>query len=284
MPKPRIEIDVAMLAGLAAEGVLLGIFLVLDIAALYILVRRRGGYHRSVNKPMTLAAAVMFLLSMTQFVVDTAYIFSGFIALANSDPTRTTRQKYFSDLTQPLYAARHAVYFTMMLVGDAIVVKYRCYIVWNCNVKIVVIPILCSLGSAACAYRTIWGIQHFVLTPTFATLEHNMGFAIFSLSFAANTIATSLIAYKIWRADQRQRKITSTTSQTSARHSLLPIARIIVESGAINTAYLLTYVVILQYNSNGIQIMASITPLVGVIFTMVIIRAALASGKKHLST
>ncbi|KAF8883525.1 hypothetical protein BD779DRAFT_1744070 [Infundibulicybe gibba] len=244
-----MQIDVALLAGVAAEGVILGVFLVLDIAALYILVRRRN-YHRSVNKPMVLAAAVMFLLSMAQFVVDVTYVFLGFIA--SMDSSRTTRLEYFGDLTQPIFAARHAIYFTMMLVGDAIVSQSE-----DCDISHIML-----LGERG--------------------LEHNMGFVIFSLSFAANTIATSLIAYKIWRADRQLRK---TISMASARHSLLPIARIIIESGAINTAYLLTYVIILQSGSNGIEILASIvTPLVGVIFTMVIIRAALAADKEAANT
>jgi len=262
-----MKIDVAELAGVSAEGPLFGIFLVLDFAAIYILTQRRR--HSSINLPMLAASVIMLLLATTQFVVDVANIFMGFIPLA-----RTGRLAFFADLTQPIFAAKHAIYFTMMLVGDSIVI-YRCYVVWNRNFWIVLFPILCSMGSGACAYQTIWAIRHFSFHTSFIRLEHNMGFVIFSLSFGANAISTSLLAYKIWKADRNMRK---TLSVSVREKSLVPVLRIVAESGAVNTAYLLTYTIILQSGTNGIQIMACIvTPLVGIIFGTVIIRAALAN-------
>ncbi|KAF8883517.1 hypothetical protein BD779DRAFT_1443786 [Infundibulicybe gibba] len=264
-----MQIDVAELAGIATEGVLYGVFLVLDIAALYILFRRRD-YHKHINILMVVAAIIMFLLSTAQFVVDTTTVFVGFIAISD----RPHRLEYLSDLTEPVFAARHAIYFTMMIVGDAIVI-YRCYVVWGHNLKVVILPILCSLGSAACAYQTIWAIRHGSFN---AKLELNMGFPIFSLSFGANAIATTLIAYKICMTHRQLKK---TMTMASYHDSLLPTARIIIESGAINTAYLLVYMIILYNNTSGVQILASIvTPFVGIIFTMVIIRAALLADRK----
>ncbi|KAF8883519.1 hypothetical protein BD779DRAFT_1539317 [Infundibulicybe gibba] len=264
-----MQIDVAELAGIAAEGVLYGIFLVLDIAALYILVRRRD-YHRRINKPMVVAAITMFLLSTAQFVVDTTTVFVGFIAISD----RPHRLAYLNDLSEPIFAARHAIYFAMMIVGDAIVI-YRCYVVWGHCWKVVLFPILCSLASAACAFQTIWAIRHDGFD---AQLELNMGFPIFSLSFGANAVATTLIAYKICMAHQQLKKTMSTAPY---RGSLMPTARIIIESGAINTAYLLVYTIVLHNGTNGVQILASIvTPFVGIIFTMVIIRATLVADRK----
>ncbi|KDR71350.1 hypothetical protein GALMADRAFT_144035 [Galerina marginata CBS 339.88] len=102
-----------------------------------------------------------------------------------------------------------------------------------------------------------------------------MGFAVFGLSFSANAISTGLLSYKIWTADRNLRK-TLPISSTGRR--LTPVLRIVLESGIVNTLYLLAYTVILDNGMDGIAIMASIvTPLVGIIFTTVIIRAALSA-------
>ncbi|KAF8883522.1 hypothetical protein BD779DRAFT_825736 [Infundibulicybe gibba] len=268
-----LQIDEGELAGIAIESVLYGIFLVLDIAALYILFRRRG--YRSINKPLVFAAIVMLLLATAQFVVDATITFDAFITISD----RPTRQVYINNITVPIIAATHAIYFTMMIVGDVIVI-YRCYVVWGYSLRVVAFPILCSVGSGACAYQAIWAVQH----PNFnLTVENNMAFPVFSLSFAANGIATSLIAYKIWKADRQLKK---TMSIISTRRSLLPAARIIIESGAVNTAYLFIHMFVVYSNDAfGVQIMASIaSPLVGIIFTMVIIRATLAADRQAAST
>ncbi|KAF8800520.1 hypothetical protein BYT27DRAFT_7313774, partial [Phlegmacium glaucopus] len=175
---------------------------------------------------------------------------------------RVARLAFFSDLTHPIFSAKHAIYFTMMLVGDAIVsyaYVYRCYLIWNCNFWIVVFPILCSLGSGACAYQTIWAIRHFSFH---IRLEHNMSFVIFSPSPGANFIATC--AY---------RSIKQTLS-ISSENSMTPIVRIVIESGTINTAYLFAYTIIHGIHS---QYLTCHTMLVGIIFATVILRAGLAA-------
>ncbi|KAF8879039.1 hypothetical protein BD779DRAFT_1676574 [Infundibulicybe gibba] len=264
-----IQIDVAELAGVAVEGVLYGgIFLVMDVVALYILVRH-SNYRRSMNRPMILAAVIMLLLRLLN-LQSTPQTSSWVHKYSGS----TQRLAFLSNLTNPIFAAKHAIYFTMMVVGDAIVITDVTW--YGVKADVVLFPILCSLGSAACAYQTIWAIRH--PNPDLV-LEFNMGYPIFALSFSANAISTCLIAYKIWKADQQFKQVSSRTFST--RRSLFPVARIIIESGAINTAYLLAYTIVLRSGSNGIEIMASIvTPLVGIIFAMVIIRAALAADRE----
>ena len=169
-----IQIDVAELAGIVSEGILfgtppvaayasdtethlffIGIFLTLVSTALWILLERRGRGQR--NFPFIVAALVMLGLSFAQIIVDTVNIFRAFIPLE-----RPERLFFLLDVTEPIFAAKHSIYFTMMLVGDAIVVStiracwrvflrppqiYRAFIVWDKNYWIVVIPVLCWLGS-----------------------------------------------------------------------------------------------------------------------------------------
>lgn len=75
--------------------------------------------YTKLNVPMVVAACVMAVLATSQIIVDTVNIFWAFIPL-----DRKRRIMFLSNPTEPIFAAKHAIYFTMMLVGDAIVVRF----------------------------------------------------------------------------------------------------------------------------------------------------------------
>ena len=61
-----------------------------------------------------------------------------------------------------------------------------------------------------------------------------------------------MLAFRIWYVDHQMEKITS--ERVDSR--LLPIVRIILESGIINAAYLFVYVMTLNFGSQGLEIMS----------------------------
>jgi len=224
---------------------------------------------------MLIAACIMVALATAQIIVDTTNIFQAFIDLDIQQ-----RVSFLSDVTEPVFAAKHAIYFTMMLVGDIIVI-YRAFIVWGSKYWVIVIPVLCSLGSAISAYQTIWAVRHIASASIKA--ETSWGIAVFALSLTANSIATGLIAYKIWYSEHILREAVGARggSSSNSRSSLMPIVKLIIESGFMNAAYLLAYTIVLKSGSHGLEIMASIaTPWIGIIFTGVIIRAGLAADRR----
>ncbi|THH09113.1 hypothetical protein EW146_g8787 [Bondarzewia mesenterica] len=264
-----IQIDVAELAGIVCEGIFYGLFLSLSAATLHILIigRQRNS---KLNVPMTIAAMVMLVLATAQIIVDTVNVFMAFVVL-----DRPERLRFLLDVTQRIFAAKHAIYFTMMLVGDSIVI-YRAFVVWNHNFWVIIVPVLCSLGSAVSAYQTIWAVRH--IASASIKGETSWGIAVFALSLCANGIATSLIAYRIWTHNRVMSSFGE--SWTSKSSSLAPVFRIVLESGLINAAYLMAYLIVLRSGSHGLEVMACIsTPLIGIIFSVVIIRAALASNR-----
>ncbi|KAJ7215165.1 hypothetical protein C8J57DRAFT_1732610 [Mycena rebaudengoi] len=268
-----IPIDVAELAGVVAEGILYGAFSILFGTTIHILTRRRN--NGDINLPMFICVILMMALATSQIIVDTVNVFWAF--LNHDDPLQ--RQFFLEDATQPIFAAKHAIYFTMMLLGDSIVI-YRCFIVWSRNYWVVVVPALCSLGSAVSAYQTIWAVRH-IESATIAS-ETKWGIAVLTLSMSANIIATSLLAYRIWVGDKALRESLGRSSgYTSSGSSHRRVLKIIMESGVVNAAYLVAYTTVLVVGNHGLEIMAGIsTPLIGIIFTVVIIRAALASERQ----
>ncbi|KAJ7464500.1 hypothetical protein FB451DRAFT_1263676 [Mycena latifolia] len=267
-----IAIDVAELGGIVAEGILYGAFTVFFGVAMRILTgrRRHGG---KTNIPMLVAALLMMTLATAQIIVDTVNIFWAFI---DKEP-RLARQFFLENATEPIFAAKHSIYFTMMLLGDSIVI-YRCFVVWSNNYWVVLVPILCSLGSGVCAYQTIWAVRH--IQSATISAETKWGIAVLALSMSANIIATSLLAYRIWNSERQLSKSMGQTSgykfSSGANHRR--VVRIVLESGLVNTAYLIAYTAVLVIGNTGLEVMAGIsTPLIGIIFTVVIIRAATSS-------
>ena len=138
-------IDVAELAGLAAEGALYGtpppriafklhaytylslpllfllrpgVFVCLFAVCGYDLVRRRKRHGAQLNLPMVSAGVLLILLATARFCVDTANVFEAFI---RHDP-RIARIGYLEDVTQPLFTTKHSILVAVLLVGDSFVV------------------------------------------------------------------------------------------------------------------------------------------------------------------
>jgi hypothetical protein len=96
---------------------LLGFFVALFMSTMYILIGRRRKSTNHTNWPMIVAAVTMMLLATAQLAVDISNIFQAFMYRS-----RLERLLFLMNVTNPIFAAKHAVYFTQMLVGDVILV------------------------------------------------------------------------------------------------------------------------------------------------------------------
>ncbi|TDL17404.1 hypothetical protein BD410DRAFT_776178 [Rickenella mellea] len=138
---------------------------------------------------------------------------------------------------------------------------------------------MCTIGSVAAACHAIWSVRH--ITSVAVKDESRWGYAIFTLSLAANSIATALLAYKIWAHETRVNAVLSEGSRT-VRFSNMVIVKIVLESGMLNAAYLVAYVAILRCGTHGLEILSLMfTPFVGIIFATVILRTTTAT-QRHL--
>ncbi|TDL17411.1 hypothetical protein BD410DRAFT_807367 [Rickenella mellea] len=268
-----VQIDVAELAGLVIEGILYGVFLALFVATMQVLTRKRR--HSRPNIPSIVSAVVMFILATAQISVDTTNIFLSFITL-----DRTHSVEFLLDGTKPILAARAGIYFTMMLVGDVILI-YRTFVIWERNFWVILIPVCCTIGAGVAEYHTIWVFRH-NSDPNIHE-ETKWGYAIFASSLAANFIATSLLAYRIWSHEARINSVLP-KGLGMARLDNMTIVRIILESGMINVAYLIAYLVILRTGGQGLEILAYMTtPIIGITFATVILRMAMAAQREEIT-
>jgi hypothetical protein len=119
----------------------------------------------------------------------------------------------------------------------------------------------------------VWATTHFPAAQTANLIikhAHPWGTALFSLSLIANIYATSGIAYRIWSYERRLLRSQHEHSYTAYRRSFLPIAKIIIESGALNATFLIIYTAILDKRPLAIAILGDMAaPFVGVVFSLV---------------
>lgn len=85
-----------------------------------------------------------------------------------------------------------------------------------------------------------------------------------------------LLAYKIYQVDKANRELLDATGS-----GLIPIVRIIIESGALNATYLLIYTVTLETGTEALETVAEMsTVMFGVIATMLIVRVQINTERE----
>ncbi|KAF5327231.1 hypothetical protein D9619_004915 [Psilocybe cf. subviscida] len=256
-----IQIDVAELSGLVIVACFYGVYLTLFIVSAYIFATRQRLRVATINLPMTITAACMVLLATAQLAVDTANIFIAFL-----HNNREDRIAFLEDTGTKWFATKHCILslITQLLIGDSFV-SYRCWVVWGRRIWIVILPVLLSLGSAVSGAYVTWVLTHHPFTTVKEQKSWIAGFITLSLS--ANAVATSLLAFRIWQVDHRARALIGTSTS-----SLMPIVKILIESGALNAAYLLIYSVTLLSGTEAMELMAQVaTPMSGIVFSIVVI-------------
>lgn len=128
---------------------------------------------------------------------------------------------------------------------------------------------VCLLASAVSGSYTMWAFSN--LPDEQVQSEATWLTVFFSLSLVANAMATctsvftpaysvltrrsptALLAYRIWSVD---RQLSNALDHGSERSRLTPIARIILESGLMNAAYLFVMVMTLEFGSEILELMS----------------------------
>ncbi|KZP16472.1 hypothetical protein FIBSPDRAFT_975886 [Athelia psychrophila] len=157
-------------------------------------------------------------------------------------------------------------------VGDGLII-YRCYIVWQNNIYIVIFPIsmviVSIVANAIVGYRYARLEQVTVFSPYLVHWQNT----IYALAFIQNIFTTGLIAYRIYAQDKRSNGLVA-TSQVSLGY----LVRVMVESAAVYVLDILLLIILYAVGSNG-QFIAqeAVVPVCGIVFTLMTVRLAMAT-------
>ncbi|KAI1795337.1 hypothetical protein LXA43DRAFT_881965 [Ganoderma leucocontextum] len=261
-PLPRAE-----LIALFLESLLFGAFLVLYFISIWILLYREQHHGRTrLNKWMFATATAMFVLALTHLCFDVQRAIDGFIAHGGT-PTGTL--DFYNLLSNPTHVGKSVIYITQTLVGDGFV-TYRLFIVYNRNLWILVLPLLLVVGTAISGYGICFVLT--TLTGSGAIFAGNLVpwiTSFFALSLTTNVIATILISGRIMWSNYKVRRYRMALTHWG-------VIETIVQSAAIYSAALISLLSTYLAGSNAQYIcLDSLQPLIGVVFTLIIIRVGL---------
>ncbi|KAF8608190.1 hypothetical protein BDV93DRAFT_519246 [Ceratobasidium sp. AG-I] len=254
----------AVVIGVWTETALWGIFFVLYLVCVNVLVRRRGA--ESIQWIPLASATLLFALSTLHAGLQLRKLYTGLVqhAHAHGGPGA-----YFSKLNSWLNVTSDGVYASMILVGDSVVI-HRCFLIWGKRAKVIVLPVLLLLGTAAAGYIAIWKFT--TLHPGGTAFDPSIARsaqAAFLLSLGTNIVTTSLIAYRIITT---ARSVPTCVDIRPYMGGLV----VVVESAAIYTCALLAFLIAYLSKSNAQYIIfCALCPIIGIVPTLIIVRVGL---------
>ncbi|KAH9838082.1 uncharacterized protein C8Q71DRAFT_577470 [Rhodofomes roseus] len=260
MPFPA---DEAKIVSIFIQTLLYGAYAVLFILTMWVLLTRR----RKVNPwtdPMLWISLAMFVVATMHIGVNYTRIIKAFIIYRNEPGGPAA---FFNELSEFTQIFGSTLYIAQTLIGDSVVLL-RCYLVWG-TVWVVMVPFVLLLGSTASGIGILYSFAKVVpQADIFVNELQNWITSFFSLTLATNIICTSLVALRIWWINR--------SIMTFVNHSYYPIIFLVLESGAVYSATL-TVLIILYKTDAWFQyvLLDAISPIVGLVFSMIIIRIGL---------
>ncbi|CDO76588.1 hypothetical protein BN946_scf184868.g2 [Trametes cinnabarina] len=227
----------------------------------------------------------MWLLSVAHLAIDVVRAVEGFVVWGQK-PNGTN--DFYAIISSPTEVAKNVIYISMTLVADSFV-TYRLFIVWNKTWWILVVPVTLLVATAVAGYGAC--VEIGLAKQGNAIFAENLQpwiRSFFALSLTTNLLATILIAGRIMWSNRRVRKY---RASGAAAGSHWEVIETMIQSAAIYSAALASLLGTYLAGSNAQYVCLDILqPLIGVVFTLIIIRVGLGytmndsvSGGGHIS-
>lgn len=271
--RERME-QIYTLVGFWVSAFIYGVYFVLFVAASHLALGRRGKDPSSVRPQLIFGVVNVFMFVVTTFFIGVnIYRFIEAFALG-AGPLGIPVLFFKSFQTWENYS--YVICSSLLIWTADLLMIYRCYIVYDKNYWVVVVPFLLLLVSIATNMVNIYWFQHPLSLP-FQTVRPFLDF-VYPGHLAQNLLTTGLIAHKIWRQHLLSkasglRMLGASSSSSSDNLTLLSVVRLVVESAMIYTIQL-TILVVLYFMRHPAMVIlqAAIVPSIGIVFVLLSIR------------
>ncbi|KAN0082388.1 hypothetical protein V8E55_008183 [Tylopilus felleus] len=267
-----IPLDKAELLSVLLESLLYGFSLLMFGATIWTLLSHR--YTHQINRRMFTAACALLLCSTAHLIIDIIRIMEGLILYRDTYPGGPI--SYFSNVSQWTFVTKNYLFTAQTLIGDGVVL-YRCYMVWQSKL-IMILPALLWCASAATGIGSPYTASKVTQSEVFGGALSQWITAFWATALATNLLTTLLLVCRIWYVDHKATRLRAHQSQ------LRPILHVLVDAGAIYSLTLLVALVCFVTGSNGQYVMLDmVTPIISITFYMVIIRVGLAARATQMT-
>ncbi|KAL0068588.1 hypothetical protein AAF712_004303 [Marasmius tenuissimus] len=263
----EFPLDVAGVISVWFQTLLYGIYTCLFLTSTYMTLRKKMLH--TVPAKIFFVATIVAHMSLT--AINLYRLLQGYVYQRGTvGPT-----DYFNDLGRWDNVAHNALNALQTWMGDSLII-YRCYLVWGNNIYVILLPTILLIVSIVSNSVALYLFTKVPLGTIFGpSLVHWMN-TIYATAFSQNALTTGLIAYRIWRQEMRSRRVGLRSAGSMS--SLVPAARIMVDSAAMYMALLLCLIILYAINHNGQFVMQeSSVPAIGIVFCSISLRLSMRS-------
>ncbi|KAJ6460199.1 hypothetical protein C8R45DRAFT_1081186 [Mycena sanguinolenta] len=228
-----------------------GIYLVLFCICMYILLHRPSSRGNTV---LLVTAISLFTFSSILIVLILVLVTAEIEELANIASDRILNATYI------IYAVHNSI-------ADGLLI-YRCYVVWNHDWRVIVLPVMLLIASTACGFDVFLDP-----TPQFAVI------------LVTNFLVTGLTAGRIWWISHHGRAYLGEAAQKRYAFAIL----LTVESGLLYSATILAFLIVISIPSLAYTLeeplLQIVTQVTGIAPTLIIVRVGMGvAAEDSLST
>ncbi|RPD56565.1 hypothetical protein L226DRAFT_251866 [Lentinus tigrinus ALCF2SS1-7] len=278
MSSSAFPMPTAQLVALYMQCIFYGIDLITVAYGLRVLLWTRDGHFKGrtrITWIMVGTTIAMFTIATLEVALGLVHNLQAFIYYAGpGGPTVV-----FEDLSSWLNIVHTSDYVIQTFIGDGIMV-YRCYVVYDRNWKVVLLPVLLWLTETVCGCV---GVSIEATLHTSATLNEARLVpyitTILSLTLAMTTMTTGLIVYRIMQVNNSVASHDITRVGGNLR--LTRVVRILVESGLMYTTSVVVFFgTFLASNNAQYGVSEVVVQLIPISFTLILIRADQAAANE----
>jgi len=179
---------------------------------------------------------------------------------------------YFNEYFTPMVVLGNSAYAALNFLADGLVL-YRCWLIWNYNWIVMILPTLIYLGSTAMSILTVTNNAH-VGAMFFGTASLHLATSWSSLSMSLNIILTVMIVGRLMAA---RNKLAAVLGKQHAK-LYTSIAAMVIESAAIYSSLSLLFLIFFQLKTSAVQFVNCILPpltySMGIAPTLILVRVA----------
>ncbi|KZO99344.1 hypothetical protein CALVIDRAFT_595956 [Calocera viscosa TUFC12733] len=268
-------VTVSSVVGTWAAMTLYGMLLILCGQTVHIL-QRRARQRTPVSPVLITAALFLFLFTSADIVLQCNHELNGLLYWTESPD----KDLYFLNTGNWSQVAQDVIHYANFLIGDAAML-YRAWIVWDKRWSVVAFNALLWFAAVAGSVRAVQLQAALVADQTNLYLIINLvhwSIVVVAFSVVQTTIATGLIAYRIWKVDR--------ASAMFKESSLRPVVHILVESGCLYTAFMVAVIVVLTLERVPLDFFSQIgSPITAIAFYLIIVRAgSQRNGSQYTTT
>ncbi|OAX31160.1 hypothetical protein K503DRAFT_114069 [Rhizopogon vinicolor AM-OR11-026] len=267
-----IPLDTAAIMSTVLEGILYGFSILMFVGTVWTLTHKNRT--QAVNRPIATVAILLLLLSTAHMIVDIIRIEDGLVKYR--DTFEGGPPAFFADVAQVTFVTKNAIYIMQTLLGDGVVI-YRCYVVWQ-SMLIIILPSILWCSSGVTGFTAVYSISQATSNAgnIFAPATGQWIKAFFASTLSTNLLSSGLLAYRIWMIE-----CNISTSRTRSG-SMMPVLRVIVDAALLYSVTLLPALVCFICSNNGQFVMIDmIIPIISIAFYMVLIRIAIRRPQSH---